>query len=149
MAARRFLIVAAAIPVLALAACGGGSHRLTAAEYDAKVNELCLLAADQFRELHLENTLGDWQRNGARILHIRVHFNKELAALKAPPFLKNDAAAFLGASENALADDKLAIAAARSGDYEGLLHGIRGEHNDNRSGHRSAQAIGATGCYLP
>lgn len=149
MSARRFLIVAAVVPVLALAACGGGHHRLTAAEYDAAVNRLCLRAADQFREMHLLNTMDDWQRNAARIVRIRVRFSKEFAALKPPAFLKTNAAAFLGANENALADDRIAIAAAQAGDYEGFLHGIRAEHSDNRSGHRSAQAIGASGCYIP
>ncbi len=135
--------------VLALAACGGGgSGRLTKAQYDAKVSRLCLLAADQFREMHLENTVADWRRYATTIVRIRTHFNNALAALKPPSYIKSEAANFLGSNKNALADDRLAIAAAQAGDLHGLFGGLREEHVDFRAADHSARAIGATGCYI-
>src|SRR6476646_2743796 len=105
MAGTRFLLVAAAVLLLALPACGGGgSSRLSREDYIAAVNKLCLRTADQFAKLNLLNTMDDWQRNAAAIIRIRVRFNKDLAALKPPPALKYDVAAFAGAYKYALSD---------------------------------------------
>ena len=138
MAPKCLVLLAVCALVLALAACGGSSAKLTQAQYDAKVSRLCLLAADQFREMHLLNTVGDWQ-----------HFDKALAALKPPSSIARDAAAFLGANKDALADDRFAIAAARAGDNAGLHHAIRADHGDHGAAYHSAEKIGATGCYIP
>jgi hypothetical protein len=150
MARRRSVALAVCALVLALAACGGGgSDKLTKAGYDAKVSKLCLLAADQFREMHLTNTIADWQHYAAKIVHVRVHFDNALAALKPPSSIKSDAANYLGASKNILEDDRYAIAGARAGDMAGLFGGLREDHTDNRAADRFARAIGATGCYIP
>ena len=134
--------------VLALAACGGSSG-LTKEQYDAKVSHLCLLAADQFREMHLMNTTDDWRYYAPRIVHVRVHFAKALAALKPPSAIAPDAAGYLRANRKALADDKRAIAAARAGDTVGFVRALRAEHRDDRTANRTAKAVGATGCYIP
>jgi hypothetical protein len=79
-----------------------------------------------------------------------VHFNKAFSDLKRPPRIsKTEADGFLGANEYALADDRVAIAAARAGDLAGWLHGIRAEHSDYRAAYHSAEAMGAKGCYIP
>jgi hypothetical protein len=150
MARTRLVALPVCALVLALAACGGGgTHRLTKEEYDAKVSHLCLLAADQFREMHLENTLADWQYNANRIVRIRIRFDNALAALKAPPSIKTDAAEFLASNKNALDDDRHVIGAARGGDRLEFLHALRSEHGDYRFAYHTAEAIGATGCYIP
>lgn len=151
MARTRLVVLAAFALVFALAACGGGSSgKLTKEQYTAKLNELCLHAADQFREMHLSNTFDGWQQNAPKIVRYRVRFNKAVAALKPPRSVSTeDSAGFLVSNKNALEDDRYAIAAAQAGDRIGFLHALRAEHNDNRAAHRAAVAIGATGCYVP
>ena len=134
--------------VVVLAACGGASG-LTKAEYDAKVSRLCLVAADQFRELHMDNSVAAWKYNAPTIIHIGQHFDHALAALKAPSDLAAGATAYLKANETVLADDKAAVAAATAGDGGSLRTAIRQANKDTASGSRSAKAIGATGCYIP
>jgi len=150
MARTRLVVLLVCALVLALAACGGGGPtRLTKEQYAAKVSHLCLLSEDQFRELHLENTVGDWQRYANKIVRIRVHFNKALAALKPPPSIKADVADFVAANKNALEDDKFVIGAARDGDSLEFLHALRSEHGDHRFAYHAARAFGAKGCYIP
>jgi hypothetical protein len=146
MARRRSVVLAVVALVLALAACGAGTSRLTKAQYRTRVSQLCLLAADQFREMHLVNTIGDWRYNATKIVHMRVRFNKALAALKPPLAIASKAAAVLGASKNALADDRRVIAAARAGDDAGFGHALGAQKSDQLFALRSEMAIGATGC---
>ena len=147
MAGRCSVVLAVLALALAVAGCGGGGkHGLTKEEYNAKVNHLCLLAADQFREMHLLNTMDDWQRNATEIVRIRMHFNKALAAVKPPPAIKTDAESLLVANKNAVDDDRYAIAAAQAGDRLSFFHALRADSRDQRAAHRAAVLIGAEGC---
>ena len=133
--------------VLALAACGGGGG-LTKAQYDAKVSGLCLLAADQLRELHRDNSAGAWRHYGPTVVHIEKHFDKSLAALKAPGDIAADARAFLTANEKLAADDMAAVAAANAGDGAKLRAAVIRSNKDGAATFPAAKAIGATGCYI-
>ena len=134
--------------VSALAACGGGGGGLTKARYDAKVSRLCLLASDQLRELHMDNSVGAWQHSGPSVVHIAEHFDKSLAALKAPGDIAADAAAYLKANEKLAADYKTAVAAANAGDSAKLRAAGNQSNKDGAATFPSAKAIGATGCYI-
>ena len=133
--------------VLALAACGGSSG-LTKAQYDAKVSRLCLVAADQYRELHLTYSIGDYRHNGAAIVHIGEHFDKALAALKPPSSIASEAAAFLARSTSSAADVKSAVAAAQARNVTTFLLAIHQASRDGSAASQSAKAMGATGCYI-
>ncbi len=133
--------------VLALAACGGGGG-LTKAQYDTKVSHLCLLAADQMRELHLDNSIGAWQHSGPSVVRVAEHFDKSLAALKAPGDIAADAAAYLKANEKLASDYKAAVAAANDGDRAKLLAAGNRSTRDGAATFPAAKAIGATGCYI-
>jgi hypothetical protein len=134
--------------VLALAACGGGGGGLTKAQYDAKVSRLCLLAADRLRELQLGNSIGAWRQSGSTVVRVAEHFDKSLAALKAPSDLAAGAAVYLRANEKLATDYKAAVAAANAGDRAKLRAvGVRATA-DGAATFPAAKAIGATGCYI-
>lgn len=138
--------------VLALAACGGGSSvggTLTKAQYDAKVSHLCLVSADQFRELHLDNTVGDWKHYATSITHIDQGFATKLAALKPPASIATAAASYRTANAKAFQDDKDAIAAAKAGYAAKLRATIKQANKDTLAAWPYAKTIGATGCYIP
>jgi hypothetical protein len=137
--------------VLALAGCGSGhssAGTLTKAQYDTRVSRLCALAADQFRELHLDNTLGTWKHNGSDAVRIQQHFNSALARLKPPPSIAKDAEAFVQAYEKVAKDANDAVAAAKAGDRGKLLAALAAGNNDDLATYSPAKAIGATGCYI-
>ncbi len=143
---RRALILS--LLVAALAACGGSSSSLTKAQYDAKVNRLCLLAADQLRELHMDNSIGAWQHSGSSVVRVDEHFDTALAALKAPSEIATGAAAFLKANEKVATDDKAALIAAMSDDRAGLRAAGNRSTKDSAATSPAVKAIGATGCYI-
>lgn len=136
--------------VLALAACGGSSSgaTLTKAQYDAKLSRLCLVAADQFRELHMNNSLADWRHYAADVSRIERHFDDALAALKPPKELAGGATLFLVENHALLDDDGGAAAAARAGDRASFREYIDSAREDARSSSITAKRIGATGCYI-
>lgn len=134
--------------VLALAACGGGSATLTKAQYDAKVDRLCLLSADAFREMHLTNTVDAYRRYAPNILRADHHFLNTLGALKPPSSIANAAIAYRNANAKVLHDDEAAIAAARAGDARKLYRAIAKASRDSLAAGGTAKAIGATGCYI-
>jgi hypothetical protein len=135
--------------VLALAACGGGgAGGLTKAQYDAKVSHLCLLAADQMRELHMDNSVPAWQHSGQSVVRVAEQFDKSLAALKAPSDIAADAAAYLKANEKLASDYKAAVIAANADDRAGLLAAGNRSTKDGAATFPAAKAIGATGCYI-
>jgi hypothetical protein len=142
---KRFVALAACVPVLALAACGSTSEK---ARYDARVSRLCLVAADQFRELHLDNSVGDWKRYGPTIVHIEEQFDNALAALPPPSSIAKPAAAFLDAYEKLAQDAKKAVAAANAGDRKSLRAAIAAGDEDDLATLPLAKTIGATGCYI-
>jgi len=133
---------------VALAGCGG-SGGLTKAQYAAKVSRLCLLASDQVRELHMDNSVSVWEYSGPQVIHIARHFDKALAALKAPADSATDAAAYLKANEKVLADDRAALTAARAGDWPTLRTAVNQANQDSRATWQPAKTLGATGCYIP
>jgi hypothetical protein len=108
--------------VLALAACGGASG-LTKAQYDAKVSHLCLVAASQVGDLHMDNSIGAWRHSGADVVRIAQHFDNSVAALKAPGAISSVAASTL---------HQIAVRAGK----------------DGAATFPAAKAIGATGCYI-
>jgi formate dehydrogenase maturation protein FdhE len=136
------------VAVLGLAACGGSSG-LTKAQYDARVNRLCLVSADRFRELHLDNTIGDYRHYASSIVHIDEAFAKQLARWKPPASIASAATAFAKANEKVARDDTKAIAAARAGDSAKLQAAIKQANTDGLATSAPARAIGATGCYIP
>lgn len=137
------------VAVLALAACGGsGAATLTKAEYDAKLSHLCLLAADQFRELHLDNTVASWKHDGPQVIRIDQNFTHKLAALKPPSSIASAVADYRTASAKSSKDDRNAVAAAKAGDATKLRAAITRGNKDNNATMASAKAIGATGCYV-
>ena len=145
--ARRALLLPICGCVLALAACGGSSG-LTKAQYDAKVSKLCLLAADQLRELHMDNSVAAWRHSGASVVRISEHFDTSLGTLKAPGDIAADAADFLEANEKLASDYKAAVAAANAGDRGKLLAAGNQSNKDGAATFAPAKAIGATGCYI-
>ena len=145
------LFVISSLVVLALTACGGGSGgaaTLTKAEYDAKLSHLCLVAADQFRELHLDNTLASWRHEAPDVIRIDQNFAHKLAALKPPKTIAAAAAGYRRASSKASQDDRNAVAAADAGNAANLLAAIKQANKDNTATFPAAKAIGARGCYL-
>jgi hypothetical protein len=143
------LFAISCLAVLALAACGGGgTATLSKTEYDAKLSHLCLLAADQFRELHLDVTVASWKHDAPEIIRIDQNFAKRLAALKPPSSIASVVADFRKASEKSFQDDRSAVAAAKAGDAAKLRAAITQGNKDNNATFPSAKAIGARGCYF-
>ena len=132
--------------MLALTACGSTSA-LTKAQYAAKVSRLCVVAADQIRELHIDNSVSTWRHDGARVVQIAQHLVDSPGALRAPAEIADAAAAYLDVNEKALADGKAALEAAKAGDRVSLSAALLQASTDGRAGWPSAKAIGATGCY--
>ncbi len=133
--------------VLALAACGGSSG-LSKAQYDAKVSRLCLIAADQFRELHMDYTVGSWRHSGTDAVRIAQHFDRAIAALKAPSTIASDAEVFLKANQMFAADYQDGVTAAKAGNPATLMLIDRRVSMDGAATSRAAKKIGATGCYI-
>ena len=134
--------------VLVLAACGGTSG-LTKAQYGATVSRLCLRSADQFRELHLDLSVGAWRHSASDILKINRNFAAKLAALKPPASIASDAATYAKATAKVAQDDRDAVAFAKAGNAAKLHAVIAQQDRDNTATFPSAKAIGATGCYIP
>jgi hypothetical protein len=151
---RRRLSVISALAVtalLALAACGSAKSSggtMTKAEYDAKLNRMCLLAADQFRELHMDNSLGDWKAFGPELAAIDRHFTNNLHPEKAPAPIASAARSYVKAHEKVVQADEAAIVAAKAGDRTKLHAAVERVNEDNLATYPPAKAIGATGCYF-
>jgi hypothetical protein len=132
---------------LALAACGSGSDEAKVA-YGAKVSHLCLLAADQIRELHMDDSVSVWEGFGAQAVRIQEHFDTALTKLRAPDEIASEAAAYLKVNEKVLADDKAALAASWVPDWPTLEKAWKRANRDSRASWPLAKAIDATGCYI-
>jgi hypothetical protein len=135
--------------VLALAACGGGgAPTLTKAEYASKLSRLCLVAADQLRELHLDISVAAWKADGPRVVAIEQSFNHKLAALKAPDSIKTAVTAYTKANDKGFRDTEDAVAAAKAGDANKFHAELTQANKDNLATGAPAKAIGAQGCYI-
>jgi hypothetical protein len=135
--------------VLALAACGG-SGTLTKEQYAAKMSHLCLVAADQVRELHMDESAASWKHDGRRRVSIDSHLKSALAALKPPPSIANAVAAYTASSDREFADDKDALALVEGRLHElTTLRALNDQANVDYLGTaRPARQIGARGCYI-
>jgi hypothetical protein len=145
------LVAVSWVAVVALAACGGGgggAATLTKTEYDAKLSHLCLLAADQSRELHLDITVPSWKHDAPEIIRIDQNFANKLAALKPPSSIAAAVANYKKANDKLFQDDRNAVAAAKAGDAAKLRAAITQGNKDNNATFPSAKAIGARGCYF-
>jgi hypothetical protein len=147
---RRAFLPPLAGAVLVLAACGGGTGVLTKAQYDAKLSHLCLVAADQVRELHMDGSAASWRHDGPRRVEIDTTFGAALAALKPPSSIAKAVAAYAAASARELADDEHALAFVEGRLHESTtLHALNDQANvDSLATGRAARQIGATGCYI-
>lgn len=136
--------------VLALAACGGsaGGATLTKAQYDSKLSHLCLVAADQFRELHLDNTVAAWRHDAQQISTIERSFQTKLAALKPPASITRAVATYVAKNDKATLDTEAAVAAARAGDAAKLHQLIDRSNHDDLATWPAAKEIGAKGCFI-
>jgi hypothetical protein len=149
--ARRFVVLVACVPALALAGCGSGSSSagtLTKAQYDAKLNRMCFLAADKVRELHMDNSLGDWKAFGPELAAIDHHFANRLHPEEAPAAIASAAQAFARAQEKVVRSDEAAITAANAGDRAKLRLAIARVTEADRATSQPAQQVGATDCYF-
>jgi len=145
----RVFRVAACLSALAVAGCGGGgAPTLTKAEYASKLSRLCLVAADQLRELHIDTSLAAWQVDGPRVVAIERSFNRKLAALKPPDSIKSAVAALTTANDKNLQATQDAVAAAKAGDAAKLHAALKQANKDDLATGAPVKAIGATGCYI-
>ena len=125
----RRLACLALLTGFAVAGCGGGGGGggLTKAQYDAKLSYLCLAAADQVRELHLDVTVASWKHDGAALTRIEQSFKRRLAALE-PPRLDQGCGRRLHEGE-------------RQGDGRGAGRGRRGERRGRGQASDAPQAL--------
>jgi len=147
----RALLLPLAAVVLVTAACGGGGSTLTKAQYAAKLSHLCLVAADQVRELHMDGSAASWKHDGRRRVAIGTRFEGALTSLKPPPSIANAVAAYTAASDREFEDDRDALALVEGRLHElTTLHALTDEANlDYLATARPAKRIGAAGCYIP
>jgi hypothetical protein len=135
--------------VLTLAACGGGSSAApTKQAYESALSRLCLVAADQLRELHLDTTVAAWRADGGKVVAIERNFNHKLAALKVPESIRAAVVAYTQANELTFRDAEAAVAAAKEGDAPRLRAALKRADGDGLATGAPAKAIGATGCYI-
>lgn len=146
---RRLPHVAACALVLGLAACGGGARAtLTKEQYASKLSRLCLVSADQFRELHVDNGVAAWRADGSRIVAIERRFNRKVAALRPPQSIQTAVADYASANERGFRDTQAAVAAAKVGDPNSLHAALRRVDKDNLATGSPAKRIGAAGCFI-
>jgi hypothetical protein len=135
--------------VLALAACGSsGGGTLTKAQYDAKLSRLCLVASDQFRELHLGNDVAGWKHDAQEITRIEHSFQTKLAALSPPDSIKAAVDEYTAANDKVTQETLAAVAAAKAGDAAKLHALINRANSDSLATWPAAKKIGAKGCYI-
>ncbi len=135
--------------MLALVACGGsGSATPNKEQYDAKLSRLCLVAADQLRELHVDNGVAAWRADGPRIVAIERRFNRKLAALKPPESIGAVVAAYTSANDRGFRATQDAVNAAKAGDAKRLQAALKQANKDNLATRPPAKKIGAAGCYI-
>jgi hypothetical protein len=135
--------------MLALAACGGGgASTLTKAEYASKLSRLCLVAADQLRELHMDTSVAAWQADGPQVLAIEQSFNRKLAALKPTGSIKTAVAALRNANDKTVEHTQDAVAAAKAGDATKFHAALAQANKDDLATTTPVKAIGAQGCYI-
>ena len=147
MRRRVLLLLSFVAVVLTLTACNGAPG-MTKEQYAAKVSRLCLVAADQLREIHLDYTVGDWRHYASTIVHIDENFARRLAALTPPSSLASAAANYRKATARVAQDDAEAVAAAKAGDVTRFLLAIRKVSMDSPATYPPAKAMGARGCYI-
>lgn len=134
--------------MLGLAACGGsGSSTLTREQYASRLSRLCLGAADQLRELHVDNGVAAWRADGSRIVRFERRFNRKLAALKPPESIRTAVADYTSAYEQGFRDTEAAVAAAKTGDANKLHADLSRADKDNLATGPPAKKIGAAGCF--
>jgi hypothetical protein len=141
--------VAVCALVLALAACGGsGSATLTKQQYASRLSRLCMVAADQLRELHVDNGVAAWRADGPRIVAIERRFNRKLAALKPPESIQNAIAAYTRANDRGFRATHEAVGAAKAGAAKKLEAALQHANEDDLATGPPAKKIGAAGCYI-
>jgi hypothetical protein len=131
---------------VAAAGCGGGGKSLSKAEYASKLDRVCLVSTDQFHELHLDLTVGDWKARGADVVKIDEDFLKKFDALKPPDELKDAAAEYRSSQQKVLDDAKAAYQAAKDGNGTKLRAAIDQSNKDNGLGRAPARELGTPGC---
>ena len=135
--------------MLALAACGGsGTATLSKEQYASKLSRLCLIAADQLREMHVDNGVAAWRADGPRILAIERRFNRKLAALKPPESIQAAVAAYASANDRGFGATQVAVGAAKAGDPKKLQAALKQANEDDLATGPAAKKIGAAGCYV-
>jgi hypothetical protein len=141
--------VAVCALTLALAACGGGgTATLSKEQYASKLSRLCLVAADQLREMHVDNGVAAWRADGPRILAIERRFNRKLAALKPPESIQAAVAAYTSANDRGFRATQVAVGAAKPGAAKKLQAALQQANEADLATGPAAKKIGAAGCYV-
>jgi hypothetical protein len=145
---RRLAGVPIVLLALAVSACGGGkkADKLTKQEYASALNKICLVAADQLRELHLDTTIGTYKARGDDIVDVIAKATSKFEALTPPAVVEDAAKTFNASYDRLLADTKDAVAAATAGDRTKWEQALSKADADSQAGRAPAKEIGATGC---
>jgi hypothetical protein len=145
---RNALKVVAAVAVLGVAGCGGGSSNktLSYSDFSAKANDICKGTNAKSQGQSLTGNLpADAQTLGKLIPQVESAL-AQFGKLKPPTELKADFDQFLSISKQQLANAKKAEAAAKAGDKAGFVADLKATAPLQAQSHAAGSKLGAAEC---
>lgn len=142
------LKVVAAVAVLGVAGCGGGSSNktLSYSDFSKQANDICKSSNDKSKGFNLTGNAKTDAPLFDKVIPQVESARADFAKLKPPSELKSDFDQFLSVSDQQLANAKKAQTAAKAGDQAGYIAILRATAPLQKQSHIEGSKLGAAEC---
>ena len=138
--------VGLAVIVVLVAGCGGGSGRLSKAEYAKRADSICAKYNAKLKALARPTSIGALPDYVDKALPLARKGDDELRGLKPPKDEEQTAKEWLGQNDSVVGSMERLRDAAKKGDRAGIQTALNAATSANRSANRLARSLGLRVC---
>jgi hypothetical protein len=143
---RRFALAFAVVLAVVVAGCGGGSGRLSKAEYAKRADAICTKYNAKIRALGRPTAIGGLPAYVDKALPLARKGDDELSALKPPKDEERTAKEWLDQNDSVVGSMERLRDAAKKGDRAGIQTALNEASSANQTANRLARRLGLSVC---
>ena len=143
---RRFALASAVVLAVVVAGCGGGSGRLSKAEYAKRADAICTKYNAKIRALGRPTAISGLPAYVDKALPLARKGDEELRALKPPKDEEQTTNEWLDQNDSVVGSMERLRDAAKKGDRAGIQTALNEASSANQTANRLARRLGLRVC---